>query len=95
MIKNLVLFELKHGQEIDLDDLREPLGQRRLLKLGLVRVKEGGADLGVAVGVDDLPEDVVVHRVGERRRHDEAAHRNATTLGDVDELFSVRKRIKN
>ena len=87
MVKNSVLFELKDRQKVDLDDLGEALGHGRLLVPGLVGVKERGSDLGVAVGVDDLPEDVVVHRVRERRRHHEATHGNAATLGHFDELF--------
>ena len=52
-----------------------------------VGVKKRLADLGVAVGVDDLSEDVVVHGVGECCRHDEATDGDAATLGHVDELL--------
>ena len=55
-----MFFELKGRLNVDADDLVEALGGFRLLELGLVGVQERLPDLGVALGVDDLPVDVVV-----------------------------------
>jgi hypothetical protein len=55
-----MFFELKGRLNVDADDLVEALGGLRLLELGLVGVQERLPDLGVALGVDDLPVDVVV-----------------------------------
>jgi hypothetical protein len=55
-----MFFELKGRLNVDADDLVEALGGLRLLELGLVGVQERLPDLGMALGVDDLPVDVVV-----------------------------------
>ena len=52
-------------------------------------MEERLANLCMAVSVNDLPEDIVVHSMRKCGCHHEASHRHATALGDIDELFPV------